>query len=269
MGTKLSKQTRRELLEALRERYSNASKFEKPRILDEFIDIAGCHRKHAIHLLMGVGPVIHDARRLGRTIYAEAVREALVVLWEAADRICGKRLKAILPGLISAMERHGHLTLDPNVGQLLLAASPGTIDRLLAPIRGTAGHRKKRKPTTKSSREIPVRTLADWNEPSPGFLEIDFVAHSGDSMQGTLLWSLVATDVCSGWTESVALVAWEQSLLVEGLEVIRRHLPVPVLGIDSDNASAFINETFQGYCNERQIAYVGFTRCATGALARL
>jgi hypothetical protein len=255
MGTKLSKQTRRELLEALRERYRNASKIEKTKILDEFIDIAGCHRKHAIRLLTGVHPVMPEEPRLGRTNYSEAVRSALVVLWEAADRICGKRLKAILPGLISAMERHGHLTLDPDVRQLLLAASPATIDRLLAPIRGTAGQRRKRKATTKSSREIPVRTFADWNQPAPGFLEVDFVAHGGDSMQGTFLWSLVATDVCSGWTEAVALVAREQSLVVEGLEVIRRHLPVPVLGIDSDNDSAFINETLQGYCKEQKIEF--------------
>jgi hypothetical protein len=100
-----------------------------------------------------------------------------------------------------------------------------------------------------------VRTFADWNEPAPGFLEVDFVAHGGDSMQGTFLWSLVATDVCSGWTEAVPLLAREQSLVVEGLEVIRRQLPMPVLGIDSDNDSAFINETLQGYCKERQIEF--------------
>src|SRR5258705_5457762 len=252
MGTKFSKQTRRELLEALRERYRNASKIDKTKILDEFINPAGCHRKHAIRLLTGVDTVMPEAPGVGRTIYPAAVRDALVVLWEAADRICGIRLKAILPSLISAMERHGHPTLDPNLRRLLLAASPATIDRLLAPLRGTAGHRRKRKPTTKSSREIPVRTFADWNEPAPGFLEVDFVAHSGDSMQGTFLWSLVATDVCSGWTEAVPLVAREQSLVVEGLEVIRRQLPVPVLGIDSDNDSAFINETLQGYCKERR-----------------
>jgi hypothetical protein len=70
-------------------------------------------------------------------------------------------------------------------------------------------------------------------------------------MQGVFLWSLVATDVCSGWTEAVALVAREQSLVVEGLEVIRRQFPVPIKGIDSDNDSAFINETLQAYCHER------------------
>src|SRR5262249_42908306 len=161
----------------------NASKIEKTKILNEFIDLAGCHRKHAIRLLSEVDPVMPAAPRLGRTIYSEAVRSALVVLWEAADRICGKRLKAILPGLISAMERHAHLPPDPTVRQLLVAASPATIDRLLAPIRGTAGQRRKRKSTTKSNREIPMRTFADWNEPAPGFLEVDFVAHGGDSMQ--------------------------------------------------------------------------------------
>jgi hypothetical protein len=255
MGTKISKPTRREILEALRERYRISSKTEKTQLLNEFVDISGCHRKYAISLLTEPEPLIPAAPKLGRRIYPEAVRQALIVLWEAADRICGKRLKAVLPGLIAAMEQHGHLALDPNVRQLLLAASPATIDRLLAPIRGTAGRRRKRKTNTKSSREIPVRTFADWTEPPPGFLEVDFVAHGADSMQGTFLWSLVATDVCSGWTEAVPLIAREQSLVVEGLEVIRRQLPVPVLGIDSDNDGAFINETLQGYCQERQIEF--------------
>src|SRR5207253_11077399 len=104
------------------------------------------------------------------------------------------------------MERNGHLALDPIVRQPLLTISAATIDRLLTPLRGTAGQRRKRKPATKSSRQIPIRTFADWNEPGPGFLEVDFVAYCGDSMQGTFLWSLVATDVCSGWTEAVALL---------------------------------------------------------------
>lgn len=68
MGTKLSKPTRNELLGALRERYRNASKSDKTKSLDEFTDIAACHRKHAIRLLTGVDPVMPKAPRLGRTI---------------------------------------------------------------------------------------------------------------------------------------------------------------------------------------------------------
>lgn len=255
MRSEISKQTKHELLEVLRQRYQQAPKLEKTTILDEFVAIASCHRKHAIRLLAGVDPVVHEPPTLPRRIYSEAVREALIVLWEAADRICGKRLKAILPGLISALERNGHLAVDPIVRQHLLAVSPATIDRLLAPIRGTAGRRRKRKPATKSSRQIPIRTFADWKEPEPGFLEVDFVAHCGDSMQGTFLWSLVATDVCSGWTEAVPLVAREQFLVIEGLAVMRRQFPVPIRGIDTDNDSAFINETLQGYCQEQHLEF--------------
>jgi hypothetical protein len=256
--TTISPQTRRDLLPALRKRYQKASRIEKTRILDEYVALAACHRKHAIRLLTDANPVepasatapTHDRRT-----YAEAVREALTVLWEAADRICGKRLKAVLPSLVGAMERHKHLALDPAVRALVLAASPATIDRLLAPVRATASRRKKRKSATKPSKQIPIRTFADWKEPEPGFLEIDFVSHGGPSMQGVFLWSLVATDVCSGWTEMVPLVAREQSLVVEGLGVLRRQFPMPIRGIDSDNDGAFINETLLAYCQEQKLEF--------------
>ena len=74
-------------------------------------------------------------------------------------------------------------------------------------------------------------------------------------MQGAFLWSLAATDVCSGWTEVVPLVAREQSLVAEGLEVLRRQFPVPVLGIDSDNDSAFVNDTLLAYCQQQHLEF--------------
>jgi Integrase core domain len=255
MDGPISKPARREVLEALRKRYDQGTKQEKTRILDEFVAVAGCHRKHAIRLLTGI--ISHAASHgpVARRIYDEAVRAALATLWEAADRICGKRLKAILPSLITALEKHGHLALDPTVRQRLLSASPATIDRLLATVRMTASQRKKRKTATKPSKQIPIRTFADWNEPLPGYLEIDFVSHGGPSMKGTFLWSLVATDVCSGWTEAVPLLAREQTLVTEGLEVIRRQFPVPILGIDSDNDGAFINDTLLAYCQKQRLQF--------------
>ncbi len=258
MQTNISPQTKTELVQALRQRYQKASRIEKTRILDEYVALAECHRKHAIRLLTGADSVEPEATTTpahDRRTYAEAVREALTVLWEAADRICGKRLKAVLPRLVEAMERHKHLALDPSVRALVLAASPATIDRLLIPVRTTASRRKKRKSATKPSQQVPIRTFADWKEPEPGFLEIDFVSHGGPSMQGVFLWSLVATDVCSGWTEMVPLVAREQSLVVEGLGVLRRQFPMPVRGIDSDNDGAFINETLLAYCQQEKLEF--------------
>ena len=100
-----------------------------------------------------------------------------------------------------------------------------------------------------------MRTFADWGDALPGSLEVDLVAHCGGSMEGAFLWSLVATDVCSGWTEAVPLLAREQSLVAEGLDAIRRQFPVPVLGIDTDNDSVFINETLIAYCSAHQLAF--------------
>ena len=197
MAGGMSTIAREELIRTIRSRYRESTKMEKTRILDELAAVVGCHRKHAIRLLGlsaegGAEPTV--AR--GRRIYDEAAREALIVVWETSDRICGKRLKAVLPSLIEAMEQHGHLDLDPHVRQRLVSASPATIDRLLKPIREAAGQEER------ASRQVPVRTFADWNAPPPGFLEIDLVAHCGGTLSGAFVHSFVATGVCSGWTEA-------------------------------------------------------------------
>src|SRR3954467_13325291 len=131
MGRRLSMATRAELLEVVRERYGKARPPERRLILDEFVAVSGYHRKHAIRLLRQPGGGPAPDRRGRSPVYDAAVRAALVVVWEASDRICGKRLKAALPILVPAMERHGHLALDEAVRSRLLAVSAATIDRLL------------------------------------------------------------------------------------------------------------------------------------------
>lgn len=265
MEHRISRETKKELFEAVRNRYRSSSKRDKARILDEFTAVSGYHRKHVTRLLGAKGWPVEAAgkeasitRRTGQRIYDEAVKESLIVIWEAGDRICGKRLKAILPQLVKSLERHGHLELDPEVKRRLLLASAATIDRLLAPIRSQSKSRRRRKIIKKVSKNIPVRTFADWKEPPPGYLEIDFVAHSGGCMANSFLHTLVATDVCSGWTECLPLLVREQSLVVEGLEALFPQIPFPIKGIDSDNDGAFINETLLAFCQRHEIE---FTRC--------
>ncbi len=232
----------------------------KTQILDEFVAVSGYHRKHAIRLLSdkigNIGKQSNSCEvRHSRRIYGEAVKEALIVTWEAADRICGKRLKAVLPNLVDAMERHGHLNLDPEVRKQLLKASAATIDRLLSPIRNPLQSRRKRRRSKKVSKQVPVRTFVDWDDPNPGYLEIDFVVHCGGFMSGSFIHTLVTTDVSSGWTEFIPLLAREQSLVVEGLDAIFQQIPFPVLGIDSDNDSAFINDTLLAFCQKHNIEF--------------
>ena len=166
MGGGISKMARQELLATIRDRYRSSSKKDKSRILDEFIAVTGHHRKHGIRLLGKLdddGGTTHSVRR--RRIYDEAVRAAVIVIWEAADRICGKRLKAALPHLVDSMERHGHLDLDPlvlvpEVRVRLLVASAATLDRLLKPIRPVAGSRRRRRRKQSMGKRIPVRTYS-------------------------------------------------------------------------------------------------------------
>jgi hypothetical protein len=131
----VSKTARKEIVEALRARYGKAPKLEKGLILGEFTSVSGYHRKHAIRLLSSMMKVPMQTVMASRRVYDEAVKTALTILWEAADRICGKRLKPAIPNLIRAMEKHGHLQLDPTVRKLVLAVRAATIDRLLTPVR--------------------------------------------------------------------------------------------------------------------------------------
>lgn len=257
MVKKISKNTRIEILKALKNRYTKVSRKEKTKILDEFISLSGYHRKHAVRLLRNNYQSLKpDTQIVSRRIYDEAVKKALIIVWEAADRICSKRLKASLLDFIDTMEMHGHLKLDSEVRKRLLKISASTIDRLLSDVREQAHTHKKRKKTKKKLRkQVPIRTFADWNKPKPGYLEIDFVVHSGGLMSGNFIHTLVATDVCSGWTEYVPLLAREQSLVIEGMNVIRNQFPFPVLGIDSDNDSAFINDTLINYCEKNNIEF--------------
>ncbi|MYE06669.1 MAG: transposase family protein [Chloroflexi bacterium] len=154
------------------------------------------------------------------------------------------------------MERHGHLELDGEVRRRVLTVKAATIDRLLALVREEAGSGRKRRRKRKLNARVPVRTLSDWGEPLPGFLEVDFVAHRGGRLTGSFIHSMVATDVCSGWTEAVPLLVREQSVVVQGVGAIARQLPVAMRGIDSDNDSAFLNETLTAYCQDRGIEFI-------------
>src|ERR1700730_16571878 len=143
MARQLSMATRRELKQAVGERYRAAGRWERRQILDDFTRVTGYHRKHALRVLHR--PFVPRPSRPRKRIYHEAVRQALALLWEAADRICGKRLKALLPVLIESMERHGHLRLDPVVRSALLDISSATIDRLLRSVREASGRIRQRR----------------------------------------------------------------------------------------------------------------------------
>ena len=254
----ISMATRDELVGTLAARYGASNRVERGSILDEFVAVSGLHRKHAMRLLRAGKPNQRSGPRPGRRLYDEAVRAALIVIWEASDRVCGKRLRALVPILAEAMERHGHLQLTPEVRTGLLTMSAATIDRALREVRGAGSKRRHAPPSATIRRSVPVRTFDGWNDPPPGFIEADLVAHSGPTAKGSFVQTLTLTDIATGWTECAPLLVREQKLLAEVLSEMRQRMPFPLLGFDTDNDSVFMNETIKAYCDEAGLV---FTRC--------
>jgi len=254
---RISMATRDELVGAVAGRYARASRVERGRILDEFAAVTGLHRKHAVRLLRGGQPSRGFGLCPSRRLYDDAAREALIVIWEASDRVCGKRLRPLVPILVEAMERHGHLQLAPAVRTSVLAMSAATIDWMLREMRGQAGSRTRRRaaPSAAIRRSVPVRTFDGWDDPAPGFMEADLVTHSGPTSKGSFVHTLTVTvtDIATGWTECIPMLVREQTLLTAVLGEVRKLLPLPLLGFDTDNDSVFMNETVRDY--SRRLAW--------------
>ncbi len=249
---------RAELLEAIGTRYGGASRSERTRILDEFAAVTGYHRKHAIRLLSGWGDRAEDVRpsrdnpaaAFRRCTYGPEVRDALIQLWEVADRVCSKRLHPMIAVLLPALERHGRVVLDEATRGKLLKVSAASIDRLLAGVLLVAGSWRRRPAGFGSAvrRSVPIRTFNDWGNPAPGWVEVDFVAHGGTTVSGAFVQTMVLTDVATGWTECVPIVVREAEMVVHALGRARELFPFPLRGVDFDNDSLFMNDLVVGWC---------------------
>lgn len=201
----------------------------------------------------------------GPRLYGPEVTAALKMVWEASDRLCSKRLKPFLPELVKVLAGHGELRLTPEVEMQLCRLSAATIDRLLRPYRRGGIRRpfSTTKPGSLLKGAIPIRTFADWNEGRPGFLEVDpskgsgqaLVAHCGESTEGFYLTTLSTVDVATGWVECQGVWGKGQERVGSAVHHISQRLPFPLLGLDSDNGSEFINQHLYAYCQRNKITF--------------
>jgi hypothetical protein len=250
----MSFRAKRELLVQVAPRYRAARHGERSAILDEFIAVTGYDRKYAIRVLLGPIQPPAPIRRPRAAHYGPEVQEALATAWLAANGICAKRLVPFLVELIPTLERHGHLSLTDEVREQVLALSSATADRLLRPLRQPHGLTTT-KPGRLLKKQIPIRTFTEWNDVQPGFLEADLVAHCGGSLEGAFLYTLTLTDVATTWTECLPLLHRTQHGVVHAVQRARGMFPFPLLGIDTDNGSEFINEELMAYCVSEQLTF--------------
>lgn len=252
-------------LTQLRKRYAKATKKNKIAILNEFVATTSYHRKHASALLGGKRQwrdASQPLRRARRALYTEEDRRTLLLLVALFDDIGSKRLRIALNNELANLRRNGHLKISRRCFQHLQQVSPSTMDRWRRAVRRPG--RKVRggtKPGTLLKHQIPIRTYADWDDKRPGFGEMDLVQHDGGNNKGDFACTLTFTDVVTSWTELAATRNKAQVHVFAALETERTRLPFPLLGLDSDNGSEFINDELKRYCEREQIT---FTRGRVG-----
>jgi hypothetical protein len=252
----MSQRSKQELLEAIRPRYKNATRTQKKQILDELVASTGYHRKHAIRVLAHP-PLRKPTRKRGRKkLYQGEVVVVLEQIWEICGQICSKRLHPFLPEIVKVLERTGRMQLSEEIKTLLLQMSRPSIDRCLKQAHHTHPHSlSTTKPGALLKKSIPVRTYTPWDEEKPGFLEIDLVAHCGNCLEGQFVHTLTCTDLATGWTECLPIFPRTQQKVVEALLQVQTCLPFPLLGLDSDNGSEFINDLLLQHTRIHQITF--------------
>lgn len=252
---------RRDITKAQVERYRTGTKTEKSAVLDAVCQVTGWHRDHARkalrYALAGQDPA---PRRPREPVYRydQDVIDALVKCWAVLAGPSGKRLHPALPTLVPSLRAHAEMVIDEQVAALLLTMSAATIDRRLKPYRTglVAGKgRSMTRPGSLLKSTIPLKTWHEWDDTTPGFIEIDLVSHDGGDNNGHFHYTLDATDVATGWTESITVRSKGERVVSAGLDHLRLRFPFAVLGIHSDNGSEFINHHLLRWCSDRQITF--------------
>jgi hypothetical protein len=265
-------QEKKALTREVSKRYQKAGKKEKTLILDELVKTTGYNRKYLLHILANWGKTStvvlsgkqarlkasFGKRKKGggrKPVYTDEFVSALRAVWIFFWYRCGKILAPFIREQMQFLQPAFNIT--PEIKELLLKVSPATIDRCLK-----ADKKRlliKGKQCTKKGqllkKQIPVRTYYADADKRCGFFEIDTVHHCGISDSGEFCLTLSATDVYSAWTELRPTLNKAHKWVFQALLDIKSSLPFPLLGLDSDNGSEFINNALIKWCSQEHIQF--------------
>jgi len=255
--------TKHEVTKEVLPRYLKANKEDKKKILDEFSATTGYHRKSAIRKLkqLQMTPHIKDSvaglhKRKRDRLYDGYVEVVVEQIYEALGGIGSKRIHPQMSIILEKGIKFGHIKTDSMTEMKVRTMSRSTLDRMLVRVRERNSIKgiSTTRPGVLLKTEIPLR-VGVWEETDPGFFEIDLVAHCGDNASGMFISTLNCTDIATQWFEAEPVMGKAQERILEGLRRIENRLPSPLLGIDSDNGSEFINHQLYNFCLKKNIVF--------------
>jgi len=263
MGLTMSQ--RRAVSKVIATRYKRADKPAKGVILDELCATTGWHRNHARKALgAALRPkVVGPTRKARVPKYDEDTVAALRFCWAVLGAPTGKRLAPVIGELVPTLRRFEELKIGDDTERSLISMSAATMDRRLKADRAKMmlRGRSHTKPGSLLKDAIAIRTWAQWNDAIPGFVEIDLVGHEGGNAIGDHAYTLTVTDIATGWTENRSVRNKAEKWVFAALLEIRSCFPFPIIGIDSDNGSEFINWHLLRWCEKEKVT---FTRSRSG-----
>lgn len=249
---KMTIDERRKYLRQMQKRYRDAERPTREQLLDEMEHVTELHRKSLIRLMAGDLARAPRTQQRGRT-YGLAVAQAVQIIAESLDYPCAERLTPNLVWMAIHLAAQGELQVPPEVLTQLSEMSLSTVQRLSADWQWDRPRRLPRGGPERANqvlREVPMKRIA-WDESQPGHFEVDLVHHCGSSASGDYVHTLQMIDVCTGWSERMAVLGRSYVVMQDAFRWLSCRLPFPILEIHPDNGSEFFNSHLLRFWKDR------------------